>query len=308
MKSRRDFHFREFSDLDGLVRRKEEAGASVSVVIPARDEEVTIGEIVSSIRRVLMGGTRLVDELLVIDGDSRDATARVAREAGASVYTFSQMPSPPACRGKGAAMWKAQFVSSGSIVVFIDADIASFDPFLIAGITGPLLLDPEIYFVKAYFRRPLIVEGRTYRHHGGRITELLAKPLIRTLLPSLSFIRQPLGGEYALRREVMEQLPFSPGYGVEIGMLIDFFARFGADHVAQVDTDTRMHRNRSIRELGVEATQIARTLLKKLEQYGYLSINDERIFAGSGFSSGTHEIDLAPKAEAETGVERWHGL
>jgi glucosyl-3-phosphoglycerate synthase len=295
--SRRNFHFREFSSIEAMVRKKHESGASISVVIPALNEEHTIGTIVGSIRETLILGAPFVDELVVIDGDSHDATARAARDAGASVFALSDVPEPAGGKGKGAALWKSQFVTAGDIVIFIDADIEGFDPRVITGCAGPLLADPEIYLVKAFYRRPLVIDGKRYDDFGGRITELLVKPLLRTLMPDLSVVRQPLGGEYALRRDIMEQLPFSPGYGVEIGLLIDLYVRFGIDHLAQVDVETRVHRNRPISELGDEATQIARVLLKKSEQYGFVSVHSPRIFAQQGDAAGMCEIELAPKCD-----------
>jgi glucosyl-3-phosphoglycerate synthase len=292
---RREFHFGEFSSYGEMVRRKQVSGASVSVVIPALNEEATIGEIVRSIRETLVLGERFVDELVVIDGDSDDATARTARDAGASVFALSDIPEPSGGKGKGAALWKAQFVTTGDIVVFIDADIEEFDPRIVTGCAGPLLFDPEIYLVKAFYRRPLILDGRRYDDSGGRITELLVKPLLRTLLPGLSRVHQPLGGEYAFRRDIMEQIPFSAGYGVEIGLLIDLYARFGIDHLAQVDVGTRVHRNRSILELGDEATQIARVLVKKAEQYGVISVHTMPLLAEQDNAFGSGDIELAPK-------------
>jgi glucosyl-3-phosphoglycerate synthase len=304
--SRRDFHFREFSRSEDLVRKKEQLGATTSIVIPARNEETTIGAIVESIRSTCMDRVPLVDELVVIDSESGDGTARAASAAGASVYCLSGPPVPHGCHGKGTALWKAQFVTRGDIVVFIDADISEFDPLVVAGLIGPLLMDPDIFFVKAYYSRPLIMGEQRYDQNGGRVTELLVKPLLRALVPRLAAVRQPLGGEYAFRREILEQLPFATGYGVEIGLLLDFHARYGFDHLAQVDIDTRIHRNRSLPELGAEATHIARTLLRKLERHGYISIHHEQTLDGiwSGRDHGSCESELAPRADITIGVER----
>jgi glucosyl-3-phosphoglycerate synthase len=302
--SRRNFHFSEFSSIEAMVRRKHESGASISVVIPALNEEPTVGKIVGSIREALIERAPFIDELVVIDGGSLDATARAARDAGASVFALSDVPEPPGVKGKGVALWKAQFVTTGDIVIFIDADIEEFDPRVVTGCAGPLLADPEIYLVKAFYRRPLVIGGRRYDDSGGRITELMVKPLLRMLLPDLSVVRQPLGGEYALRRDIMEQLPFSPGYGVEIGLLIDLYARYGIDRLAQVDVETRIHRNRPIGELGDEATQIARVLLKKVEQYGFISVLNLRTFTGQGHAAGPCGIELAPKCNMAAAVAK----
>ncbi|MBN2036315.1 MAG: glucosyl-3-phosphoglycerate synthase [Chitinispirillaceae bacterium] len=264
------FHCRDFQPLCRLAERKRMAGVSASLVIPARNEAGTIGAIVSHVRHFLMEKNSLVDELVVMDGDSDDATARIAEEAGATVHPVSLTGPHVPWQGKGAAMWKSLFVTRGDFVLFIDADTEQFDSAVIAGLLGPLIAQPDIFFVKAFYRRPLVIDGRMFDDHGGRITEILVRPLLHLFLPELSCIRQPLGGEYSFRREVLESLPFHPGYGIEIGLIIDFFFRYGLDHFAQVDTEKRIHRNRTVGELGSEAGDIARTLLRKFERHGLL--------------------------------------
>ncbi|MBN1128477.1 MAG: glucosyl-3-phosphoglycerate synthase [Chitinispirillaceae bacterium] len=292
--------------IQNLAGLKEKAASTVSVVIPALNEAETIGPIVSSIAATFMGERPLVDELVVIDGGSRDTTSAVARSSGATVYSLDDAGPPLDCSGKGAAMWKAQFVTTGDIIVYLDADIVSFDPCIVASLAGPLLRDDEVYHVRASYRRPLVVEGISLDDYGGRITELLIKPLLRLIVPELSVVVQPLGGEYAFRRDALEQLSFSSGYGVEIGLLVDFYARFGMTRFAQVDTGQRVHRNRPVSELGAVATQIARVLLEKLQRHGYLSLADDRNLIMHGMAAGSNrEIELGPRSLQAAASERW---
>jgi glucosyl-3-phosphoglycerate synthase len=292
-----------------LVDLKEKNALTVSVVIPALNEAETIGLIVSSIAGTLMGASPLVDELVVIDGGSLDATAAIACSFGATVYALADAGPPISCNGKGTAMWKALFVTRGDIIVYLDADVADFDPGIIASLVGPMLRDRELYHVKASYRRPLVVDGRSYAGYGGRITELLVKPLLRLLVPDLAAVRQPLGGEYAFRRDALEKLPFSSGYGVEIGLLVDFYFRYGMGRFLQVDTGQRIHRNRPVTELGAVATQVARVLLNKLRQHGCLTLAaDVGLAEPDGESIGLNgdpEIELDPRSSQTAVLERW---
>jgi glucosyl-3-phosphoglycerate synthase len=235
---------------------------TVSVCIPARNEEATVGTIVGAIHEHLASnGHTLVDEILVIDDRSDDDTAAVAVEAGAAVVQVADIL--PGCgpgRGKGNVLWKSVAACRGDLVVWIDADLTSFTPACVTGLVGPMLTDPSIAMVKGYYERPEI--GGT---GGGRTTELMARPLLATLFPHLTSVRQPLGGEYAARRDVLERVPFSMGYGVETGLLIDIAAMVGTARLAQVDLGVRVHRNRPLHELSVQAMEILHVALRRAE-------------------------------------------
>jgi glucosyl-3-phosphoglycerate synthase len=253
----RTFRAGEF-DLARLVADK--SGRQISVCLPARDEEDTVGEIVETIRRALVEQFSLVDEILVVDDHSGDRTARVAADAGATVLQAADiLPEYGEGHGKGEALWKSLYASKGDLIVWCDADVRDFDPDFVVGLVGPLLTRPDLQFVKGFYERP--VDNGAER--GGRVTELVARPVISLLFPHLAPIVQPLAGEYAGRREALELLPFVEGYGVDLGLLIDMAARFGLDAMAQVDLGTRVHRNRPLDELSVQATSVLQTALRR---------------------------------------------
>jgi glucosyl-3-phosphoglycerate synthase len=228
-------------------------GRRVSVVVPARDEEDTIGEVVSVIRRELMERHHVVDELVVVNDGSTDGTASVAMAAGAEVVDATGvLPDYGTEHGKGQAMWRGLHVTSGDIVAYCDADIRSFGPEFVLGVVGPLLAGDSAAFVKGFYSRPF--EGRD--GEGGRVTELAARPLIALLFPHLSSLVQPLAGECAGRREVLEAVPFVGGYGVDLGLLIDIAARLGPGAIAQSDLGRRVHRNRPLSQLSAQALAI----------------------------------------------------
>ena len=232
----------------------------MSVCLPARNEEATVGSIVERIRRELVESVGLVDEILVVDDHSSDATAAVAAAAGARVVSAAEvLPEHGNGHGKGAALWRSLYESEGDIVVWCDADLLDFDTHFVLGLLGPLLTHSDVDFVKGFYERPSTDPG----DRGGRVTELVARPLLALLFPHLTSIVQPLGGEYAGRRELLEQLPFVEGYGVDIALLIDIAARFGTDVIAQVDLGTRRHRNRPLDELSPQATAIMQTALRR---------------------------------------------
>lgn len=253
----RTFHHRDFGAAALLDRKGDH---TVSVCLPARNEEATIGPIVAALHRSLVVEVPLLDELVVIDDQSTDETAAEAAAAGARVVSSSDilthLVKGP---GKGQAMWKSLRATQGDIVAWCDADIVEFDPRFVTGIIGPLITHPEVGFVKGYYDRPL-----TDSHQGGgRVTELMARPLISTLFPHLGSVIQPLAGEYGGRRELLEQVPFMAGYGVELGLLVDLAERFGLDMFAQVDLGLRRHRNRGLDDLGPQATAILHTALRR---------------------------------------------
>ncbi len=256
----RTFHYRQF-DIDRLVEAKR--GRQISVCLPARDEESTVGRVVGTIRRELVERRPLIDEVLVIDDGSLDATAAAARGAGAKVMAASSVlpdyDTPGTDGGKGAALWKAVYASRGDIVVFCDADVRNFGPRFVIGLVGPLLLDDGLAFVKGFYERPL--DGRP--GEGGRVTELVARPLISLLFPQLAGIIQPLAGECAAPRSVLEQVPFVEGYGVDLGLVIDVAERFGLQALAQADLGVRVHRNRPLDELAPQAMAVLQTALAR---------------------------------------------
>lgn len=233
--------------------------STVSLCIPCRDEAATIGSLVSIIRTELMRKVPFVDELIVVDDRSTDDTASVAASAGAKVVDISTVHAQYGeGHGKGNVLWASLAASSGDFVVWIDGDITSFEPAWIARLVAPLLDDPSIALVKAFAHRPQQMGG------GGRTTELVARPLMSLYFPDLASLQQPLAGEYAGRRTVLEQLPFVEGWGVEMGLLIDIAERYGAGAIAQIDVGVRTHFHRSLESLSVQAAEVMATMLKRV--------------------------------------------
>ncbi|WP_329202352.1 MULTISPECIES: glucosyl-3-phosphoglycerate synthase [unclassified Streptomyces] len=251
--------------LGRLLERKRASGATVSVVLPALDEEATVGAIVEVIRRDLIEGLPfpLVDELVVVDSGSSDRTAEVAAKAGARVvHRDAVLPRLPAVPGKGEVLWRSLLATTGDIVCFVDADLRDFSSAFVSGTVGPLLTEPDVQFVKAMYDRPLgDAPGQ-----GGRVTELVARPLLNLHWPQLAGFVQPLGGEYAARRSLLERLPFPVGYGVELGLLVDALHTVGLDALAQVDVGVRLHRHQDGQALGRMAAAIYRTAQLRLSR------------------------------------------
>lgn len=238
------------------------AGRTISVVLPALNEEETIESVIESISPLVDG---LVDELIVLDSGSTDDTEIRAVAAGARVVTREQaLPEVPIRPGKGEALWRSLAATCGDIVVFVDSDLINPHPMFVPWLVGPLLTGDGVHLVKSFYRRPLNVgEAAAGDTGGGRVTELVARPLLAALRPELGFILQPLGGEYAATRELLTSVPFAPGYGVEIGLLVDTFDRLGLDAIAQVNLGVRAHRNRPLAELGAMSRQVIATLLSR---------------------------------------------
>ena len=253
---------------DALVEAK--GDTTVSVVLPARDEATTVGAIVTMIRDQLMRRVPLVDELIVVDSCSADRTAEVADAAGARVVHQNDVLGELApLSGKGEALWKGLACSRGDVVAFVDADLVACPPEFVTGLLGPLLTDPDIAYVKGCYRRALVDAGRVEPDGGGRVTELVARPLLNLYWPRLAGFAQPLAGEFAGRRAVLESVPFATHYGVEIGLLIDLLELVGLDALAQVDLGHREHRHQSNEALGRMATQIMLTAMARLERTGH---------------------------------------
>jgi glucosyl-3-phosphoglycerate synthase len=237
----------------------------ISVVIPARNEAGTIAGIVERIRRDLIGTYHLVDELVVMDSDSSDDTAALARDHGAVVHAVrSVRPDLGEYAGKGEALWKAQFVTSGDVLVFIDADLTEWGTHFVSGLLGPLLHDPRVELVKGYYDRLLDDGSSQHTPQGGRVTELVARPLLNLHWPSLAALVQPLAGEWAVRRSSLETFSIPVGYGIEMAVLLDVFARGGLAAIAQVDLGDRAHTHQSVHDLGVMAAEILAVAARRL--------------------------------------------
>lgn len=269
-----DWFARRTSDIDNwpLARVVDaKAATTVAVVLPARDEEATVGEIVGAIRAELTGHAHaVVDEVIVVDSGSQDDTVRVAAESGARVVALDDVLPDFAPRlGKGEAMWRGLAATSADVVVYVDADLQSFDPRFVVALLGPLLADESVQFVKAAYDRPP-TDPSVPSNGGGRVTELMARPLLSAFWPELGGVLQPLAGEYAARAELLRQLPFRCGYGVDLGLLIDTYSHAGLDAIAQVDLRRRWHRHSDLPSLGRMASEVMQTALDRLAAAGRL--------------------------------------
>jgi glucosyl-3-phosphoglycerate synthase len=262
-----NFHHGEFADLRRLVQLKEKQGLSVSLILPTLNEEETIGPIVRRAIREMVGRVPLLDEILVIDSASTDRTREIAEAEGARVVQHPEVLSRyGSFRGKGEALWKSLFETSGDIVVWADTDVKNWHPRMVYGTLGPLLHEPRLQYVKGYYQRPIVEGGILREGGGGRVTELVARPLINLFYPELSGFIQPLAGEYAGRRAILEQLPFFTGYAVEIGHLIDIADRAGIEGLGQVDLERRVHRNQELEGLSRMSFVILQAVMKRLEE------------------------------------------
>ena len=262
-----NFHHGEFGDLRRLVQLKEKQGLTVSLVLPTLDEEETIGPIVRRAIREMMGRVPLLDEILVIDSASSDRTREIAEAEGARVVQHPDVLTRyGSFRGKGEALWKSLYETSGDIIVWADTDVRNWHPRMVYGTLGPLLHEPRLQYVKGYYQRPIVEDGMLREGGGGRVTELVARPLINLFYPELSGFIQPLSGEYAGRRAMLEQLPFFTGYAVEIGHLIDIAERIGIEGLGQVDLERRVHRNQELEGLSRMSFVILQAVMKRLEE------------------------------------------
>jgi glucosyl-3-phosphoglycerate synthase len=262
-----NFHHAEFADLRRLVQLKEKQGLAVSLVLPTLNEEETIGPIVRRAIREMVGRLPLLDEIVVIDSASTDRTREIAEAEGARVVQHPEiLPRYGSFTGKGEALWKSLYETTGDLIVWADTDVRNWHPRMVYGTLGPLLHEPRLQYVKGYYQRPIVEGGILKEGGGGRVTELVARPLINLFFPELSGLIQPLSGEYAGRRTLLESIPFFTGYAVEIGHLIDAAERLGIEGLGQVDLERRIHRNQELEGLSRMSFVILQAVVKRLEE------------------------------------------
>lgn len=265
------FHADEFADLSRLMALKEERDVTISLALPALNEEATIAAIIQTIQRSFFKQVPLLDELILMDSNSTDRTRDIAADLGVPVYIHQEtLPAYGARTGKGEALWKSLYATSGDIVIWVDTDVSNFHPRFVYGLLGPLLHQESVMFVKGFYRRPFKAGMNLEANQGGRVTELTARPLLNLLYPELSGIVQPLSGEYGGRRQALEQMTFTSGYGVETSLLIDALEKFKLASIAQVDLVERIHSHQSLFKLSKMSFSIIQTLFSKLERrYGH---------------------------------------
>ena len=262
------FHHGEFSDVATLVEAKDQAGLRISLCIPTLNEEKTIGKEIVILKSELMDRYPLVDEMAVIDSGSSDATREIAAQFGADVYLSEEiLPSQGFKRGKGENLWKAVHQLEGDIICYVDADISNIHPRFVYGLVAPLIQRKEIQYVKAFYDRPLAFSQGIRPSGGGRVTEILVRPLFSLFYPELTAIIQPLSGEYAVRREVLQEIPFPIGYGVETSHILDVYHKHGLEAFAQTDLDQRVHRNQSTQALGKMSFGILQSFLSRAKSH-----------------------------------------
>lgn len=296
------FHSTEFSDMAHLMELKKQRKVTISLALPSLNEEKTLPKLISTVKNALMTEVRLLDEIVLIDSSSIDRSREIARELGIPVYIHQELlPELGPRSGKGEALWKSLLVTKGDIIVWIDTDIVNIHPRFVYGIIGPLLLDPDIKLVKGFYRRPLREGSTVTVGGGGRVTELTARPLLNLFYPELSGVIQPLAGEYAARREVLESVPFFSGYGVETGLIIDIFEKYGLSSIAQVDLLERIHHNQDLEALGKMSFAILQAVLRRLETRYERSIVEDvnKTMKLIRYNRGGYFLDVEYVAELE---------
>ena len=264
------FHHREFADLDALCAAKKQANLRISLCIPTLNEEKTIGTEIAVLKGELMDRFPLLDEIAVIDSGSTDRTRERTKTSGADFhYSGDILPTQGFKRGKGENLWKAVYQLQGDVICYVDADITNIHPRFVYGLVAPLIRNESIHYVKAFYERPIAHSSGGIRSTGGgRVTEILVRPLFSLFYPELTQFFQPLSGEYAVRRDVLETIPFPIGYGVETSHLLDVYQRWGMQAFAQVDLEQRVHRNQSTAALGRMSFGILQSFLSRLQRHG----------------------------------------
>jgi glucosyl-3-phosphoglycerate synthase len=281
---------------------KQAQNLTISLALPALNEEATVGTVISTVQKMLVEKFPLLDEIVLMDSNSTDRTREIAGSLGVPVYVHQDLlPQYGAREGKGEALWKSLYVTRGDIVIWIDSDIVNIHPRFVYGVLGPLLQDPRVQFVKGFYQRPLRSGRKVNSTGGGRVTELTARPLFNLFYPELSGVIQPLSGEYGGRRAALEQLTFYSGYGVETGLLIDVFEKFGLKAIAQVDLLERIHHNQSLQALSKMSFVIIQTMLSKLEKRFQRPILEEvnKSMKLIEYQNGAYYLNVQELAEQE---------
>jgi glucosyl-3-phosphoglycerate synthase len=271
------FHYSNFKDLNRLVEEKTKKNLTISLCLPTLNEEQTIAKEIIILKSELMTRYPLLDEIVVVDSGSTDKTTQIARAYGADVYAAAEiLPHLEQFKGKGENLWKALYITKGDIIVYLDADIKNIHHRFAYGLIGPLLLYDYIKFVKAFYDRPISIGKSKIRPTGGgRVTELVIRPLFSLFFPDLTQLIQPLSGEYAGFREIFERIPFPIGYGVETSMNMDIYGKWGLDVIAQVDLDRRIHRNQDTKALGRMSFAILKTFINRKVRLGLIDIKED---------------------------------
>ena len=258
------------------MQLKEDQGVSISLALPALNEEETVGRVIQTVKTTLMEQIPLLDQMVLIDSGSDDKTREGAADLGIPVYIHQEiLPELGSYVGKGEALWKSLFVVDGDIIAWIDTDIKNIDARFVYGILGPLLDSPNIRYVKGFYRRPLRQGDKMVAGGGGRVTEITARPFINLFFPELSGLIQPLSGEYAGRRTALEAVPFFTGYGVETGLLIDLLKKYGLEGIAQVDLLERVHHNQPLPSLSKMSFAIMQVVFSRLEKRHDVQLLDQ---------------------------------
>lgn len=301
------FHHSDFADIDKLVRLKKKKKLTISLCLPTLNVENTLGKILRVIKKTLIEEKPLLDEIAIIDSRSKDKTADIARKLGVQVYFDDEWLPEHLHIGKGGALWKSLMPLKGDIIAWIDSDIKNIHPRFVYGIVGPILTYDKIDYVKGFYRRPIKVNGEIKEMGGGRVTELTARPLFNAFYPDLAGFIQPLSGEYAGRRKILESVPFFTGYGVESGLQIDIYKKYGLEAMAQVDLDAREHENQSLTALRLMSFEIMQVFLKRYQEEGGVGslARPNHIFsvferARYGFRFESRHFDIVEKPPMNT--------
>jgi len=297
--ARNTYHYSKFN-INDLTYLKNQKDIKISLCFPTLNEGQTIGNILHITKQHIYN-PGLVDEVVIIDSDSVDNTLDIAKSFGFKVFQHQNiLKKYGSFKGKGEALWKSLYVLKGDIILWCDSDIKNFSPKFVYALLGPLIMRDDIHFVKAFYRRPLKIDNTYMKSEGGRVTEILARPILNLFYPELSMMLQPLSGEYAGRREILEAIPFFTGYGVEIGMLIEIYEKFGVECIAQVDIKRRVHRNHPLAALSRMSFQILQAVFKKLEDYNKLELKNKLNLIYNQISYIDNEYMVTPIKLKET--------